>query len=113
MKYRSKRRCPCGAVMEKPCANPNCHLRTGRLPGGGVAVEDHSDRRFDPALPQADDDPGRRKAELVDRALAAETRLAEFRFPLVGVFVVHHAVAALELDLDTFADVAHRGRIVA
>jgi hypothetical protein len=29
------------------------------------------------------------------------------------VFVVHHAVAALELDLDTFADVAHRGRIVA
>ncbi|TMC48783.1 MAG: hypothetical protein E6J20_18615 [Chloroflexi bacterium] len=27
--------CPCGARMEKPCANPNCHLRTGNAPGGG------------------------------------------------------------------------------
>ena len=25
--------CPCGAIG--PCANPNCHIRTGQLPGGG------------------------------------------------------------------------------
>ena len=80
---------------------------------GVVAVEDHSHRRLDPALPQADDDPLRRQSVLVGGAKATETRLAELRLPLVGVLVVDHPMAALELDLDTFAHVVHRGRIVA
>ena len=85
-----------------------------RLGGGGVvAVEDHSHRRFDPALPQADDDPLRRKTILIGRAEATQTRFAKLGFPLVGVLVVDHAVAALKLDLDTFAHVVHRRRIVA
>lgn len=29
--------CPCGTTG--PCANPNCHVRTGRLPGGTRMVD--------------------------------------------------------------------------